>query len=29
VRLAVGHEAFHYPNDTQADLMDGAVVCRH
>lgn len=29
VRLAVGHEAFHYPKDTQADLMDGAVVCRH
>lgn len=29
VRFAVGHEAFHYPKDTQGDLMDGAVVCRH
>ncbi len=29
VRLAVGQEAFHYPNDPQAELMDGAVVCRH
>lgn len=29
VRLAVGHEAFHYPKDTQVEPMDGAVVCRH
>lgn len=29
VRLAVGHETFHYPKQTQADLTAGAVVCRH
>ena len=29
VRLAAGHEVFHYPKDMQADLMAGAVVCRH
>lgn len=29
VRLAAGHEAFHYPKDVQADLTAGAVACRH
>jgi N-acetylglucosaminyl-diphospho-decaprenol L-rhamnosyltransferase len=29
VRLAAGHEVFHYPKDVQADLTAGAVACRH
>ncbi len=29
VRLALGHEAFHYPKDMNADLTSCAVVCRH
>lgn len=29
VRLAVGHETFHYPTNMQADVLAEAVVCRH
>ncbi|OQW67207.1 MAG: hypothetical protein BVN29_02795 [Nitrospira sp. ST-bin5] len=29
VRLAMGHEAFHYPTNMRADVMAEAVVCRH
>lgn len=29
VRLAVGHETFHYPTNMQADVMAEAMVCRH
>jgi len=29
VRLAVGHEAFHYPTNMQTDVMAEAVACRH
>jgi hypothetical protein len=29
VRLAMGHEVFHYPTNMRADVMAEAMVCRH